>query len=116
VTLGDKQKIFAFLVSKLIQKAYCMGYEITLGEAWRPRATAEYYAKKGIGIKNSLHTKRLAIDINLFKNGKYLTSTKAHKPLGEWWEKQGKKYKVNTVWGGRFGDGTHHSVEFKGVK
>lgn len=93
-----------------------MGYEITLGEAWRPRATAEYYAKKGIGIKNSLHTKRLAIDINLFKNGKYLTSTKAYTKLGEWWEKQGEKYKVVTAWGGRFKDGGHFSLSHKGVK
>lgn len=80
------------------------GYEITLGELWRPEEMSAIYSKRGIGIKNSLHCKKLAIDINLFKNGKYLSSSKDHKIFGDWWENQ----HINCRWGGRYGDGNHY--------
>ena len=67
-------------------------------------------ARAGRGIKNSLHTMRLAIDINLFKDGFYLPGTEDHKLFGEWWEKQHELCR----WGGRFKDGNHYSVEHMG--
>lgn len=118
-TLGQKQRVFAPLAARLIQQAEKLGYEVTLGEAWRSPEMAiyatQYYANRGIGIANSLHTKRLAIDINLFKNGKYLTNTEDYRPLGEWWEKQCAECR----WGGRFvklPDGNHFSIEHEGAK
>ena len=33
-TLGQKQRRFALMVAKLINKACEMGYEVTLGEWW----------------------------------------------------------------------------------
>jgi len=85
------------------------GYEVTLGEAYR---------RKGVGWKNSLHRKRLAVDINLFLNGRYLRSTKAHQVFGAWWEKQGKKKDLPLAWGGRFNkpDGNHYSLSHGGVR
>jgi hypothetical protein len=56
------------------------------------------------------HKQRLAIDLNLFKGGVYQTSSEAHRPLGEWWEKQGG------CWGGRWNDGNHYSFEHNGCK
>jgi hypothetical protein len=50
------------------------------------------------------------LDLNLFKDGKYLALTEDHKPLGEWWESQGG------AWGGRFNDGNHYSLEHEGIK
>ena len=114
-TLRQKQSAFALLVVHLIQFAYREGYEITLGEAYRPRETAELMAKKRKGIKNSLHCKRLALDLNLFKNGKYLTSSEAHKPLGEYWESLSTPG-LKCCWGGRFGDGNHYSIAHGGRK
>ena len=115
MTLLEKQVTFALKVSSLISQAFDMGYEVTLGEAVRPLEVAEDYAGKGIGIKKSLHCIRLAIDLNLFKDGKYLDKTEDHKPLGEWWEKQsGIDFKC--CWGGRFNDGNHYSIELAGVK
>lgn len=110
MTLRQKQSKFAKLVALLIQETGARGFEITLGEAWRSPEEAARLAGVGKGIKNSLHTKRLALDINLFLNGRYLTSTEAHQELGEWWERQGGS------WGGRFGDGGHYSLEHRGVK
>ena len=51
---------------------------------------------------------RNAVDLNLFKAGKYVALTEDHRPLGEWWESQGG------AWGGRFEDGNHYSLEWKG--
>lgn len=112
MTLREKQSLFAQLVAQLLLQATLTGYEVTLGEAWRSPEEAERLSKIGRGIKVSLHCQRLALDLNLFKNGKYLSSTKAHQPLGEWWEQ------VHALcrWGGRFGDGNHYSLEHGGRK
>lgn len=104
MTLRQQQSVFAFLVARLMLFMNENGYEFTLGEARRTKEMAEWYAKQGKGIKNSLHIKQLAIDINLFKDGKYLTTTESHKIFGEWWERQHARCR----WGGRFNDGNHY--------
>jgi len=110
MTLRQKQSLFAIMVADLITQAYELGYEITLGEALRSKEEAKRLAKLGLGIENSLHCDKLAVDLNLFKNGVYLSSTKSHQVLGEWWEKQHSLCR----WGGRFGDGNHYSMEDSG--
>jgi len=110
MTLRQKQSKFAEMVAKLILRAKDMGYEVTFAEAYRPPEVALIYARQGRGIRNSLHTQRLAIDLNLFRDGKYLSSSDDHRPLGEWWES------IGGTWGGRFGDGNHYSLEHNGVK
>lgn len=113
MTLREKQSIFINLVAELIFQAQDMGYALTLGEAYRNPEEAARLAKLGKGIRNSLHTQRLAIDINLFKDGKYLDKTEDHKQLGEWWEKQSFG-DIKCTWGGRFQDGNHYSIEHQG--
>ena len=76
--------------------------------------------KQGYGSAKSCHKLRLAIDLNLFRGGKMLTTTEDHRPLGEWWESQGG------AWGGRFqesapgkgdgNDGNHYSSEHNGCR
>ena len=109
MTLRQKQSVFAFLVARLILTANENGYEVTLNEVYRPKEMAEIYAKKGIGIKDSLHIKKLAVDINLFKDGVYLKTTENHRFLGEWWERQHS----NCRWGGRWNDGNHYEFTEK---
>lgn len=106
MSLSKKQQIFTVNVGKLICFAYKLGYALTFGETYRPPATAEIFAKKGTGIKNSLHTKRLAVDFNLFKNGKYLSDSESHVFLGVYW----KGLDSNNRWGGDFKnkDGNHY--------
>jgi hypothetical protein len=110
VTLRQKQSLFAVLVAQLIQHATIEGYEVTFGDAYRSPEEAARLAKAGKGIATSLHTQRLAIDLNLFKGGIYLSSTEAHRPLGEWWERQHDLCR----WGGRFRDGNHYSLAHGG--
>jgi hypothetical protein len=115
MTLRQKQSRFTVLVAKLVLKAESLGYETTFGEAWRSPEEAARLAKAGKGIAQSLHTQRLAIDLNLFKDGRYLSSTEAHRPLGEWWERQSGDG-VTCAWGGRFSDGNHYALAHGGRK
>jgi hypothetical protein len=114
MTLSEQQRLFVRLVGLLIEWAYANGYEITFGEAYRTPEQAALNAAKGIGISNTLHTLRLAIDLNLFINGVYITASPAYQRLGEQWES------MHTLarWGGRFSkpDGSHISLEWQGVK
>lgn len=93
--LSTHQRRFTWMVHLLVGYAYNHGYELTYDDT---------FAKTGHS-ENSFHYKRLAVDFNLFKDGVYLTETKNHKPLGEYWES------IGGTWGGRFGklDGNHYS-------
>lgn len=115
MTLAEKQQAFALLVGMLICETYSRGWALTFGETYRSPEEAARLAKAGLGIKQSLHTKRLAIDLNLFIDGKYQTDSAAYEPLGEWWEAQSTEHIV-CAWGGRFSrpDGNHFSVEHDG--
>jgi hypothetical protein len=99
------------MVATLINQAFILGYEVTLGDAYRdPRAFGKMGERGVYGESRSAHKLRLAIDLNLYRDGKYLTDTESHRPLGEWWEAHGG------VWGGRFNDGNHYSFEHNGIK
>lgn len=112
MTLRQKQSLFVRLVALLICEAQMKGYELTFGEAYRTPEQAALNAKAGKGIANSLHTQRLAIDLNLFKDGAFLTSTEAHRPIGEFWESLHELCR----WGGRFTkpDGNHYALSHGG--
>jgi len=99
MTLKEKQIAFTRMVPRLIDMAFELGFEVTLGDAYRdPRCP--------YGSKTSKHHDRLAVDLNLFdrETGEYLRDCESHRCLGEWWERQGG------VWGGRAynGDGNHY--------
>ena len=112
LSLGQRQRLFTKLLAKLIDFAYESGYELTVGEAHRTEEQAAIYAKQGKGIKRSLHCDRLAIDLNLFKNGVYMESSEDHKFLGKYWESLHPMCR----WGGWFGDGNHYSITYDGRK
>ena len=116
--IKQKQMIFMELLPRLIDRAHKLGFGVVGGHLFRSKKTAAAYAKDGSGIANSLHTKCLAIDLNLFRGAKYLTDSDDYKELGAWWESQGQNYGVETAWGGRFKrqDGGHFSIAHKGVR
>ena len=95
MSLRAKQSEFLRNTIKLMDFAHEQGFELTYGDAYRdPRCP--------YGSKSSRHRMRLAIDLNLFKNGVYLDKTEDHQVLGEYWESLGG------IWGGRFHDGNHY--------
>ena len=113
MTLGQKQRKFTRMIADLIVFAYEQGYELTFGDAFRdPRVHGAVGEKKSYSSANSLHKERLAIDLNLFKDGRFLAQSEDHRPLGEYWESLGGS------WGGRFSspDGNHYSLEHGGRK
>lgn len=95
MSLQAKQSEFVRQIGKLIEFATTLGYELTFGDA---------YTKTG-HKENSFHYKRLAVDLNLFKDGKYLDKTEDHELLGKFWKSLGG------TWGGDFKDkdGNHYS-------
>ena len=95
----QQQTKFAKDVASLIQHILNHGYYLTLGEAWRSPEQAELYAREGKGIVDSLHCKRLAIDLNLFtSDGVYLTKDEDYKQFGDYWE----SLDSHNRWGGYF--------------
>lgn len=109
MTLRERQEIFTRNVSKLIEFIFDSGYTCTLGECWRSKEQAEFNVSKGIGILNSLHRARLAIDLNIFKGGIYSMFDKDYQPAGEYWETLNE----NNRWGGRFKDGNHFEMRLE---
>lgn len=115
MTLSEKQRLFTRLVGELYKFAYKSGFELTFGEVKRKVSEAAENETTGIGIKNSLHILSLAVDFNLFKEGRFCTFSEEHKPLGEFW----KGLHPLCRWGGDFkpkSDGNHYSLEHEGVK
>jgi hypothetical protein len=97
--LQEKQVIFSGNVGALLDYIIKMGFRCTLGEAYRTAEQATLYAQQGKGIKNSLHCKRLAIDLNLFdRAGTYLKSKESYQLFGDYW----KSLHPKNRWGGDF--------------
>lgn len=108
------QEEFAQAAAKLIVKATDLGFTVTMGEAWRTPQQAQWNADHGTGIAHSLHIERLAIDLNFFKNGAYITDGTQLAEVGAWWKSLGPRYR----WGGDFQhlpDGNHFSLSPDGV-
>jgi hypothetical protein len=95
MSLRNEQSEFVRCVGKLIAFAYANGYELTFGDTYPFRKHR----------KGSYHNRGLAIDLNLFKNGVYLTRTEDHIVLGEYW----KSLHPRCCWGGKWNDGNHYS-------
>lgn len=113
MSLLTTQMEFAQLVPRLLDKAAELGYGVTLGDAYRdPRVHGAIGVKVGYGHPKSAHKNRLAIDLNLFRDGAFLGNTEDHRKLGEWWEQQHPLAR----WGGRFDDGNHYSFEYQGMR
>ena len=120
MNLGDKQRLFVRLFAEFVLWCYEQGYELSDGEAYRTPEQAALNAAAGRGITNSLHCKRLARDVNLFKDSApgadddvYQKDSDAYRPLGEKWESMHPLAR----WGGRFSrpDGNHFSFFHEGV-
>ena len=114
MSLREQQSLFVQLVAKLIEWTYSNGYELTFSEAYRSPQEAAINAQTGAGISNSLHTMRLAIDLNLFKDGVLLSTVADYQPLGDYW----KTLSGLARWGGGFSkpDADHFSLTYGGVE
>ena len=126
MTLSKRQKKFTENISKLISFAIAQGYQLTFGEAYRPQSQIflNYYGydltqtgvpdepirliKRNPTSKTlfSRHGDRLAVDFNLFKDGKLLTTVADYKVLGDFWT----DLDLSNVWGGDW-NRNHNSLD-----
>ncbi len=113
MTLNEKQILFTELQARWTVWCFDNGYPIILAEAFRPTWVAEEYARRGKGIKNSVHTKKLAVDVFRTIDGVVTWDLEAYEPIGEKW----KTMHTLCRWGGNFRnrDAVHHSFEHNGV-
>ena len=109
VSLGDAQREFTLDIAKLIMHMYERGYEATCGDFFRDhRVHGPMGVKKSYSAANSRHKQKLAADLNLFLNGKYLRETDDHKEFGAYWE----SLHPDNRWGGRWDDGNHYQRNY----
>lgn len=120
MTLREAQSLFTKNVASLINWAYMNGYELTMGECLRTLEQQNIYIKAGLSkTKSSQHLKKLAIDLNVFVRGTYITDSIVLKPLGQYWV---SLHSLNR-WGGdwnkngkstdeTFLDGNHFEMKF----
>lgn len=87
MSLFQTQAAFLLDACKLIQKADELGFVVTAGEVYRTLEQQQIYFKSGRSkTMDSQHMKRLAIDLNFFKDGKLIQDRDSLKVLGNFWE------------------------------
>lgn len=114
MSLRDEQVFFVNNIMQLMSHAQELGFEVTFGEAYRTPEQQEIYFRAGkTKTMNSYHLKRLAIDLNFFKDRKYLTAKEDLQELGDYWEGLGEP----NCWGGNwsFVDTPHFERRYIGT-
>jgi hypothetical protein len=97
MTLLQKQFTFSKNLTTLFNWLIINKYDWSIGGAYRTEYQEKEYKRLGLShTNNSLHLKKLAIDLNIFKDGKYLTTGELLKPIGDYWCKLNEKNR----WGG----------------
>ena len=99
MSLSDEQAAFLLDACKLVQYATEQGFKVTGGEVFRTAEQQAIYVQTGRSkTLNSNHLKRLAIDLNFFKDGQIIWDKGILAPLGAYWETLHPKNR----WGGNF--------------
>ncbi|RLI44530.1 hypothetical protein DRO61_12055 [Candidatus Bathyarchaeota archaeon] len=110
-----EQSIFLHNVAKLILWAFEQGYELTGGELHRTEDQQQLYyygfsieetngnlyllqGEKKTKTLNSKHKNKLAVDLNLFINGKYITEGEKFAPLAAYWSKLDRRNESGSDW------------------
>lgn len=97
MSLTEQQARFSLLFAQLIQWAHTQHMTVVIDMV--ARTPQEQARLVNIGASHTLqskHVSRLAGDVLLFKDGKYLQDGEAYRPLGMYW----KSLDPQCVWGG----------------
>ena len=107
MSLRTEQSIFAKDFTMFLSWLLSEGYEFTFGEAQRGIEQQRAYVESGRSKTfDSLHLKKLAFDLFIFKDGRLLASKEETQFAGNKWESIAAK----NSWGGnwnRFKDVPH---------
>jgi len=96
MTLGDKRRNFSLMVSMLVQYANFLGYEVALDYLKRCEECE-------VGHQYSLHKLGLAVDVNLYLEGRYLRDARHHRELHDFWDLLGGARRIDD-------DMNHYSI------
>jgi hypothetical protein len=95
MSLREQQSEFVLQIAGLIAYASSIGLELTFGDAYRdPRAHGGLGIKMGYGHKNSCHKLRLAVDFNVFRDGK-LAEMMDYDLLHDYWDTVGGARRID---------------------
>ncbi len=99
MSLVEQQSTFLLHVCRLIEHATSLGFVVTGGELSRTPEQQQIYVKSGRSkTMQSYHLRRLAIDLNFFKDGKLIYDKSELHPVGDYWEALDTK----NSWGGNW--------------
>lgn len=114
MSLRKEQSKFTKDICEFTLWLYSEGYEVTDGEAFRTPEQQKIYVDTGRSkTMNSLHLKRMARDLFIFRDGKLLSSKEELQFAGNKWESMC----ASNEWGGnwkRFKDVPHFQRNYKG--
>jgi hypothetical protein len=97
MTNHEKQVFFTTMLATFLHYAIDSGYEVVVDTVARSKEEQARLVKIGASqTMKSKHVERLAVDLLLFKNGKYLTGKTQYDELGAVW----KTLSTKNVWGG----------------
>lgn len=115
MSLNRKQARFTYKIAQLICWANEELHVQLIGaELFRTKEQAEIYKEQGKGILNSVHRKKLALDMFVYKNGTISWDIEDYRPIGEKW----KTMDPDARWGGDMlnrRDSVHFSFIHNGV-
>ena len=113
MSMNKKQARFTHKIAQLIVWANERVFDLIGAELFRTAEQAAIYAKQGKGIKNSVHRKKLALDMFLMIDGKITWKPEDYRIIGEKW----KTMDPDARWGGdmKRRDAVHFSFIHNGV-
>ena len=114
MTLNEKQALFTHNIAQLIVWAFKNNLPVIGAELFRTPEQAALYAKAGKGIKNSVHTKKLALDLFRVVDGSVSWAYSDYEKLGRKWTSMHELARWGGDWPRR--DAVHFSFEHNGVK
>jgi hypothetical protein len=98
--LSEKQMLFAQDTARLFNYIWETGNQFTYGRAYDTPEEQQRLFDAGLSeTLNSLHLKRLAIDLNIFVDGELTYDVDTLRHIGEFW----KSLSPNNEWGGSWG-------------
>ena len=98
-TLVEQQWDFLQDIAALIVFIDKCGLVATGGELFRtPYQQAEYIRTGRTKTSNSKHLKRLALDLNFFKDGELISDKGTLQPVGDYWESLNVKNAAGMNW------------------
>jgi len=111
MTLSQKQQYFGDMFTILLVWAKLKGYKFSIGEVFRPPEMQRIYEEqKKTWTSYSRHQDKLAVDLFLYKNGRFSNSIADYRPLAKFWKMLDEKNR----WGGDWSTKDIYHFEYAG--